>query len=143
MIEYFLTFTKKQFNKLKHINRFNESFESIPTSFKKVEDGSSIDYELFTGEKQIGGCRANYTSEDGKVEILGLLIHPEMRNQGLGQKFLQDILKDIEKKFPKREGIYLEVEAKNKAAVKLYQNNGFKEIGRYSFMGARILEMKK
>ena len=128
---------------MKHIKRFNESFESIPTSFKKVEDGPSIDYELFTGEKQIGVCRADYTSEDGKVEILGLMIHPEMRNQGLGQKFLQEILNDIEKRFPEREGIYLEVEAKNKAAVKLYQNNGFEEINRYSFMGVRVLEMKK
>lgn len=60
---------------------------------------------------------------DGEAWIYGFVVFPELRGQGIGRRALSKVVKmEEEKDLP----IYLEVEAKNDRALKLYESCGFK-----------------
>lgn len=60
---------------------------------------------------------------DGEAWIYGFVVFPEHRGQGIGRRALSKVVKmEEEKDLP----IYLEVEAKNDRALKLYESCGFK-----------------
>ena len=80
-------------------------------------------------------------SEDGEIlgfagllinidctEIMNIVVKKSARKQGIGQQLLGQLLE-----LSKAKGltiINLEVNVKNEAAIRLYEKNGFKEIGR-------------
>lgn len=63
----------------------------------------------------------------GEAHILNLCVRPELQGQGLGQKVLTYIVT-----LARRHGadtLLLEVRPSNLAALKLYRNTGFNEVG--------------
>lgn len=62
------------------------------------------------------------------LEILALAVVVEQRGQGLAGQLLNAI--DLQAKELDREAVLLEVAAKNKQAMRLYQRHGFVEEGR-------------
>lgn len=63
----------------------------------------------------------------GEAHILNLCVRPESQGQGLGRKLLTHIIA-----LARRHGadtLLLEVRPSNLAALKLYQNMGFNEVG--------------
>ena len=71
------------------------------------------------------GC---YWSILEEAHITILAIHPDWRNQGLGQLLLYALLKDATRR--KLEWATLEVKPSNQAALSLYHKFGFMEAGR-------------
>lgn len=69
----------------------------------------------------VGKVRISHT--DGEAWIYGFAIFPEYQGKGIGRKTLMKIIgKEQKEGFP----IFLEVEAKNAHALKLYESCGFK-----------------
>ena len=62
-----------------------------------------------------------------QLEITNIVVRKSYRKQGIGNKLLQ-VLINIAKEDNKKE-IILEVNNKNLSAIKLYEKNGFKNIG--------------
>lgn len=62
-----------------------------------------------------------------QLEITNIVVKKSFRKQGIGNKLLE-VLINMAKKSYKNE-IILEVNNKNLAAIKLYEKNGFKNIG--------------
>lgn len=63
----------------------------------------------------------------GEAHILNLCVRPEIQGQGLGTKLLKHLIS-----LARRQGadtLLLEVRPSNLAALKLYQNLGFNEVG--------------
>lgn len=62
-----------------------------------------------------------------EAEILMIWISPEQRKNGLANVLLQFAFKDLKQRGTNQ--IFLEVAIDNIAALKLYNNHGFKEVG--------------
>ncbi len=62
-----------------------------------------------------------------EADILNLCIHPLWQSRGYGQFILKHLLELAKQKNVKF--VYLEVRVSNKAAIKLYHQTGFKQIG--------------
>ena len=63
----------------------------------------------------------------GEAHILNACIHPEFQGQGLGRRLLQRLLTLARQH--RADTAFLEVRASNQAAIRLYQDLGFNEIG--------------
>ena len=59
-----------------------------------------------------------------RAEIIDVIIDPLYRKKGYGTKIIKEVIKDIKKSLCKN--ITLEVNCKNKPAINLYKNVGFK-----------------
>ncbi|MEM5594560.1 GNAT family N-acetyltransferase [Niallia circulans] len=71
--------------------------------------------------KTAGKIRVSET--DGEAWIYGFVVIPELRGKGIGRRALSKVVKmEKEKGLP----IFLEVEAKNARALKLYESCGFR-----------------
>ncbi len=62
-----------------------------------------------------------------EMELLTLAVHPATRRQGLGTTLLRRL--DEQARQNRAEQILLEVAASNVSALKLYENNGFEQVG--------------
>lgn len=64
----------------------------------------------------------------GEAHLLNLCIAADVRKQGLGQALLDGML--LEAKLKQAGRLFLEVRPSNEAALNLYRNNRFRQIGR-------------
>lgn len=62
--------------------------------------------------------------------VLNLVVIPEFRRMGIGTRLLRDGLKELTALRPDTVLILLEVRESNTPAIKLYENFGFKTIGK-------------
>lgn len=84
-------------------------------------DNTDQFYIIESKEMHVGKMRVSHT--DGEAWIYGFAIFPEYQGKGIGRKALTNtILREQKEGFP----IFLEVEAKNAHALKLYESCGFK-----------------
>ncbi len=65
---------------------------------------------------------------DSEIQLINIAIHPEKRQQGLGEYLLTKMIEDCISKG--KHYIWLEVRPSNAAAKRLYQKMGFEEVGR-------------
>lgn len=72
-------------------------------------------------EKEKGYLLFSETKEECEIIMIGVI--PSARQQGIGQKMLKELILKGKK-------IFLEVNEKNEAALRLYRKEGFKEVGR-------------
>jgi len=63
----------------------------------------------------------------GEADILRIAVLPPFRNQGIGKSLLKNLLNFLKERNIKR--VYLEVNERNRAAIKLYESFGFKKVG--------------
>jgi ribosomal protein S18 acetylase RimI-like enzyme len=71
--------------------------------------------------KSVGKMRISHT--DGEAWIYGFAVHPDFQGRGIGRKALINVvLEQHQNGFP----VFLEVEAKNANALKLYEACGFR-----------------
>lgn len=76
--------------------------------------------------KAVGYCGIDFVVDEGS--ITNLAVHPDFRNKGIASKLLK-----LTEEFAFNEKlsfITLEVRESNYNAIKLYEKNGFKEVGR-------------
>ncbi|MGJ7919430.1 GNAT family N-acetyltransferase [Neobacillus sp. LXY-4] len=78
-------------------------------------------YMIEVGGEAVGKIRVSHT--DGEAWIYGFCVFPDSQGIGIGRKALSKvILKEQQQGYP----IFLEVEAKNNQALRLYETCGFK-----------------
>lgn len=93
------------------------------------EDCLQVGYACFG--LQIGKDLAGYTIFNwvaGEAHLLNLCIHPEWQHRGYGSLLLEYTIGHVAAL--DIESIFLEVRASNHRAANLYQNRGFRIIGR-------------
>ena len=62
-----------------------------------------------------------------QMEITNIVVRKDMRNQGIGNTLLNELIKlTIDSKM---NTIFLEVNSNNLSAIRLYEKNGFKQVG--------------
>ncbi len=62
-----------------------------------------------------------------QMEITNIVVRKDMRNQGIGNTLLNELIKlTIASKM---NTIFLEVNSNNLSAIRLYEKNGFKQVG--------------
>ncbi len=62
-----------------------------------------------------------------EVEIMNIVVRKDKRQEGIGSRLLQEILKTAKEQ--NAQVVILEVNEKNQPAIKLYQKFGFEQIG--------------
>ncbi|WP_407920075.1 ribosomal protein S18-alanine N-acetyltransferase [Halopseudomonas salegens] len=92
---------------------------------------------LYRGEQQVG--HAVLTAAAGESHLLNLTVKPESQGNGFGRYLLQHML--VRAQHRQADVCFLEVRASNAAAIALYDQVGFNEIGRrknyYPMVGGR------
>lgn len=78
-------------------------------------------YMIETAGKSVGKIRLSYFND--QAWIFGFAVFPEFQGKGIGRKSLTQV---VMKAHNRRKPIYLEVEAKNTHALRLYESCGFK-----------------
>ena len=63
----------------------------------------------------------------GEAHILNLCVHPHLQRCGYGGQILKQLLKIA--KYHQADTVFLEVRCSNQAAIKLYQQIGFNQVG--------------
>lgn len=79
---------------------------------------------------EVAGSIAGYAVSSVAVKeahILNLCIHPQLRRQGLGRRLLDYVID--ESRELGADTLFLEVRQSNQAAIQLYRDHGFDEIG--------------
>lgn len=64
----------------------------------------------------------------GEADMMNIAVHPDCRRQGIAKKLVEQLILEL-----KNAGNYqlaLEVRASNEAAISLYENIGFRQVGR-------------
>jgi ribosomal-protein-alanine N-acetyltransferase len=64
------------------------------------------------------------------THLLNLTVIPALRRKGLGTMLFQDALRELRRNRPDAGALTLEVRESNSAAIRLYENAGFKVIGK-------------
>ena len=80
---------------------------------------------------QIGSVLAGYSIASwaaGEAHLLNLCVHPDWQHRGYGSLLLEYMINHVARL--DSEAIFLEVRASNPRAATLYENRGFKVIGR-------------
>lgn len=106
-----------------------------PWSAKSLEllcnDGIGVGYLTTSGTGVTDTIVTAYggmliTVDEG--QITNIAVHPDYRRQGLGDAVVKALLRHA--KSARLSSVSLEVRASNAAAIALYKNNGFREVGR-------------
>jgi ribosomal-protein-alanine N-acetyltransferase len=90
------------------------------------DPASYLDYECsvaISGGQVLGFLVVRQISPDER-EILNLAVDPAARRRGVARKLLEAELRRVKCRW------FLEVRASNSSAIKLYENAGFREVGR-------------
>ena len=78
------------------------------------------------GESLVGYAVVTYVV--GEAHLLNICMHPRVRGKGVGRQLLRHVLAAASHEGMSQ--LLLEVRASNKAAIALYEDEGFREIGR-------------
>lgn len=118
------------FQDIKEISEIEKESFSTPWSEKSFEDSLKLSYAYFL-VAQIGDIPVGYAgmyklADEG--DITNIAVKPEFRRKGIAHKLLAG-LEEISKKTGIRV-INLEVRESNHNAIRLYERNGFENIGK-------------
>ncbi|WP_342778856.1 ribosomal protein S18-alanine N-acetyltransferase [Marinobacter piscensis] len=78
------------------------------------------------GERLVGYAVVAYMFDE--AHLLNICVHPDTRGHGVGRQLLRHVIQSARSEDMSE--VLLEVRISNKAASKLYQKEGFEEIGR-------------
>ncbi len=105
---------------------------------KELLDAEASYYLLKSGDDTLGYCKIKYglpsaVEENGKaLEICRLYVSQAYQGQGLGQWMMDQILRKAEEE--KLDFVWLGVWSQNPGAIRLYERQGFRKIGSYTFI---------
>ena len=117
---------------MEDINRIYEIEQlayPFPWSRGTFVDCMRVGYACFG--LQIGNVLAGYSIVNwaaGEAHLLNLSIHPDWQQRGYGSLLLEYMINHVARL--EAEAMFLEVRASNPRAAGLYENRGFKVIGR-------------
>ncbi len=95
--------------------------EDVRAYVETIKEQEGDQRMIIEADGKIAG-KIRVSETDGEAWIYGFVIFPELRGQGIGRRALSKVVKmENEKGFP----VFLDVEAKNARALKLYESCGF------------------
>jgi ribosomal-protein-alanine N-acetyltransferase len=83
-------------------------------------------FKVLKNENDIIGYYIALFAED-ECQLLNITVRLELQKKGFGQLMLKNLFTDCRKK--NIINVFLEVRKSNNAAIRLYEKNGFNEIG--------------
>jgi ribosomal protein S18 acetylase RimI-like enzyme len=98
----------------------NDEKEAREFNLKVRDNTSEQSLIIETNEKTVGKIRVSELN--GEAWIYGFVVFPELQGKGIGRKALSKVVKMENEKGL---SVFLEVEAKNAHALKLYESCGF------------------
>ena len=111
------------------VSRIEAAVFSQPWSRQGFLDAIAMEDTVFLvaeEEGQILGYVGMYVSLD-EGEITNVAVSPEARRKGVGQSLLETLKQEAEAR--QLAQIVLEVRVSNEPAIRLYQRNGFENVG--------------
>ena len=117
---------------LEQITSLEESCFSMPWKYHDFEEILSnpnrvyLVAELQNEPQIIGGCML--TEIAGEGDISNVAVYSEYRGNHIATELLKELIMYAEKRW-NTNAFTLEVRSKNAAAIKLYENAGFKSVG--------------
>lgn len=99
-----------------------------PWSEQILRDCLRVGYSCWVceiGEEMVG--HAVMSVAIGEAHLLNICIHPQRQGQGIGRRLLHRMLRIARER--QADTMFLEVRASNRAARRLYESEGFGEIG--------------
>jgi len=105
----------------------NES-HLTPWTKKNFIDSNNVNnlFKVLKNENDIIGYYIALFAED-ECQLLNITVRLELQKKGFGQLMLKNLFTDCRKK--NIINVFLEVRKSNNAAIRLYEKNGFNEIG--------------
>jgi ribosomal protein S18 acetylase RimI-like enzyme len=97
--------------------------ENEARGFKQMTRENSRDQKLIIEAEGKPGGKMRVSELNGEAWIYGFAVFPELQGKGIGRKALSKVVK---MEHQKGLSIFLEVEAKNAHALKLYESCGFR-----------------
>ncbi len=98
---------------------------SMPWSekdFRNLLEHSYCHYLTALAEGEVAGC-CGYTESCGEATIDNVVVSERFRNQGIGQRMLQELI--LRGEAAGIEAFTLEVRVSNAAAIRVYEKSGF------------------
>ena len=119
--------TLQDFEEIKNIliSDFDDFWS--PEVLKSELTGENKRYIVAKLEKKIVGFCGIMINFD-EIEIMNIVVKKFYRGKGIGKELLNEIIKKSQELNCKN--IFLEVNEKNIAALKMYESAGFKQVGR-------------
>ena len=110
---------------------FEEEKKFVESQLAKIKEQRAVFLVVEKGKKIVGAAQINLKEKiHAHVGHLGISLSKEVRDQGIGSKLLESILKQSVQELPSMKLIDLEVFIINDRAKHLYEKYGFKELGR-------------
>ena len=118
-------------NDLEAVCELEGSAYQFPWSQTIISGCKSAQYRIWLGElfghsRHVSQAFLSITSDE--VHILNLAVEPNLQDRGLGGQMLRHLVEDVQGLGARQ--IFLEVRESNQAAIKMYSNQMFNEIGR-------------
>jgi ribosomal protein S18 acetylase RimI-like enzyme len=103
----------------------------LNNQLQRIKNNISVHLIAFCNEELIGNVHIDMQDKsESHVGVLGITISKDFRDEGIGGKLLNLILKEASKHMPQLRIITLAVLQINEAAQKMYKKLGFREYGR-------------
>lgn len=98
---------------------------------KRIADKTAVQLTVFVEDELVGNSDLNLkTLSENHVGVFGIVIAKDFRNQGIGKILIEKILEEAVKNLSELTIVELGCLANNQLALNLYQELGFKEVGR-------------
>lgn len=122
-------FRRMRVGDLDSVHRLELLSYSFPWTKGAFRDCLRSGYEtwLLVREQELLGYGVLFTGA-GESHLLNLCVHPDHRGQDLGRRLLMQLLERASRQ--QSQVLYLEVRPSNRAALRLYRQEGFLQIGR-------------
>ena len=118
-------FTKEDLDEVVKIENSCHLTPWTHKNFTDSYDAKNLFKVLKNKTNIIGYYIALFASDD--CELLNITVKPEIQKKGFGQLMLRDIFDECRK--ANIANIFLEARRSNALAIRLYENNGFNEVG--------------
>ncbi|MFC2174284.1 GNAT family N-acetyltransferase [archaeon] len=104
-----------------------EEADWLRGQMSEIEAGRLISWRVLLDGRHVGGVNAQQGKwkERGNVEV-GIALAKEVRGQGLGHELMSLMIEAAKEKWSPHH-LFLRANPQNKAALKLYEDLGFKE----------------
>lgn len=110
---------------------FKDEEEYLKKMLEKIKKKKAVQLLVFSNSMLVGISEVNLRDRAIAHEgVFGISVLEEYRGEGIGKKFMEQVLKEAKQNLPQLKIVTLGVFSNNLLAIKIYKKFGFKEYGR-------------
>lgn len=111
--------------------KVEDEVEFINSQLEKINGGNGVLLVISCKEEIVGCSEVDMKDKTESHEgVLGISISKNIRGEGMGKKFMEEVLREAEKNIPHLKLVTLGVFGDNDIALQMYPKFGFVEYGR-------------